>query len=187
MPLQSLEELASLRAQILERRRFAADVERARQVAAQMPGTIQSVTVRCEKSSHSHRRDSPKLADAIPVLGGILVVSTIKVRASDQLNLPPWDVESYLGAGLDGASLEGVLNDDQQLSDWLNHVDRWARGESVRPDGDHGERWLMSSPPRRLTTMLLPNGPSPIRAWIRCPRQGDHEELTYAQLAEALR
>ena len=182
-------ELARVRAEIAERRHFAADVARAEGlIAASTETTFQGVVVRCDEGAeHSHPNDAPKLADAAPVLGGLLVVAKIKYRPSDQINLRPWDRDSYLGSGLDGDPLERVMTDDRALSDWLDQLDGWERGESVRPEGGFGPRWLISEPPRIIKPMLLPDRASPIRAWVRCPRQGDHEELTYAQLAATLR
>jgi len=180
-------ELARVRAEITERRKFRNEVTRAREFVAGATRPFRGLTVRCEVTTHSHRGSAPKLADVAPVLGGLLVVSTIKWRPSDQLNLPPWDRESYLGAGLDGAALERVMSDDQALIDWLDMLDRWERGGSVREDGGHGPRWLMGEPPRVLATVLFPDRQSPMAAWVRCPRQGGAETVTYRQLAAALR
>jgi len=179
-------ELARIRAEIVGRRKFLGDVRRAQQfVGEQQPD--RALIVRCEDRVHSHRGSAPTLAQAAPVLGGMLVVSSIKPRASDQINLPPWDREAYLGASFEEATLGRMLHDDRLLSDWLDNLDRWERGESVREQGGHGPRWLLSEPPRTITTVLFPDRPSLITAWVRCPRQGDAECLTYRRLAEALR
>ena len=188
MSVREEAELARVRAEIAERRGFADDVARAEGLIAASTETFQGVAVRCEEgAAHSHPNDAPKLADAALVLGGLLVVAKIKWRPSDQINLRPWDRDSHLGAGLNGDALERVMTDDRALSEWLDQLDGWERGESVRPEGGFGPRWLISEPPRIIRTMLLPDRASPIRAWVRCPRQGEHEELTYAQLAVTLR
>ncbi len=184
--LRGESELARIRAEIVERRQFLGDVRRAQElVDTQPPDRV--LMVRCEDRAHSHRGDAPILAKAAPVLGAMLVVSSIKPRASDQINLSPWDRESYLGVGLEEATLMRMLQDDRMLSDWLDELDRWERGESVCEGGGYGPRWLVGEPPRTVATVLFPDRPSPITAWVRCPRQGDAERLTYRQLAEALR
>jgi hypothetical protein len=182
-------DLAEQRALILARRSRAAVVaERIRahheEVSSGAVPDAAPVAVRCQLAGHRGGK-LPKLAEIYLTRHGALFAARIEWAPADQLTLPPWERERYLGTALDDATLDRYMTDDNALSDWLTHLDHWQQGHQAT-----GDRWLGDSPPSFIHEVLsLPDHHLGRRAlWTRCPRhQSEAKELSPQELLATAR
>lgn len=175
--MRAPDELAAVRRQILERR-AASDAAEERREFLRRGQVGRQLEVRCERE---HRRGSrPKLAEAVEVgPQQLLFLSRIRWAPRDQLKLPGWMREHFLGPGANNE----LLTDDGLLSRYLDHLDEQGSGVSAT-----GPRWLKKMPDFELLVIVEPASEPAITPWVRCHvHLGDARAVQREELFAALR
>lgn len=166
--------LSRTRTEIAARRARAAEVA-ARRAAWLADDTLRSaphrvVTVRCDLAGHPG--GMPKMAEMILTRHGTFFVSRIPWAASDELTLRPWEREHLLGAGMDEATMQTLMDDDERLRHYLRRLDEWSAGKQP-----NGPRWLQDRSPHGVVEVIdLPYDAGRLGLWLRCPRHLDAYE-----------
>lgn len=121
-------------------------------------GVGKQVVVRCTEAGH--KGSAPRLAEVSVTPAGLLFLSRISWRASDQLTLPPWQRRAY-----ERDTNGRIVSDDRLLSDWIEHLASWTAGVPSR-----GERALAGEPDWWIRDVLNLEDLNHARPelWARC-------------------
>lgn len=165
--MTTAEDLVVVREQITRRRKHATEVELCLAALkalhdSKASGSYNALVIRCDQQHQRHGR--PKLAEAYRTELGVLFVSKIRWLPGDQLTLRPWLRQHLEGAGMDDATYQLAMVDDDLLRRSTEHNDAWARGLSST-----GPRWLHKAPPTTILAMVRPDPRvQELDLWVRC-------------------